>query len=73
MKHIALILAGGIGSRMHNLSLPKQFLDIDGKPVVIHTLEIFSNHPRVDAIIVACLGGYRFFGKPFSTLASARW
>jgi len=58
MKHIALILAGGIGSRMHNLSLPKQFLDIDGKPVVIHTLEIFSNHPRVDAIIVACLEGW---------------
>jgi 2-C-methyl-D-erythritol 4-phosphate cytidylyltransferase len=55
MKHIALILAGGKGSRMHNLSLPKQFLEINGKPVVIHTLEVFSSHPRVDAIIVACL------------------
>ena len=58
MKKIALILAGGKGSRMHNLSLPKQFHEINGKPVVIHTLEVFSNHPRVDAIIVACLEGW---------------
>lgn len=58
MKKIALILAGGKGSRMHNLSLPKQFLEINGKPIVIHTLEVFSNHPRVDAIIVACLEGW---------------
>lgn len=55
MKNIALILAGGKGLRMHNHSVPKQFLEIDGKPIVIHTLEVFSKLPRVDAIIVACL------------------
>lgn len=55
MKNIALILAGGKGLRMHNHSVPKQFLEIDGKPIVIHTLEVFSKLPRVDAMIVACL------------------
>lgn len=63
MKNIALILAGGKGSRIYNCSVPKQFLEIDGKPIVIHTLEIFSNHPRVDAIIVACLDGWMPFLK----------
>ena len=33
------ILAGGIGSRMGNVPLPKQFLDIDNKPILIHTIE----------------------------------
>ena len=63
MKNIALILAAGKGSRMYNCSVPKQFLEIDGKPIVILTLEIFSNHPRVDAIIVACLDGWMPFLK----------
>ena len=63
MKNIALILAGGKGVRMHNLSLPKQFLEINGKPVVIHTLEVFNNHSRVDAMIVACLDGWIPFLK----------
>jgi 2-C-methyl-D-erythritol 4-phosphate cytidylyltransferase len=55
MKRIALILAGGKGSRMHNNSIPKQFVEIDGKPVIIHTMEVFCKHSQVDAIIVACL------------------
>ncbi len=58
MKKIALILAGGRGTRMHSSTVPKQFLEIDGRPIVIHTLEVFSNQPRVDAIIVACLEGW---------------
>ncbi len=40
MKY-AGILAGGIGSRMGNVPLPKQFLDLDNKPILIHTLEKF--------------------------------
>lgn len=55
MKRIALILAGGKGSRMHYNSIPKQFVEIDGKPVIIHTMEVFCKHSQVDAIIVACL------------------
>ena len=58
MKKIALILAGGKGLRLHIQSVPKQFLEIGGKPIVIHTLEVFSNQPRIDAIIVACLEGW---------------
>ncbi|MCR6585065.1 2-C-methyl-D-erythritol 4-phosphate cytidylyltransferase [Campylobacter insulaenigrae] len=59
MKTIALIFAGGTGQRMNISSgLPKQFLLIEDKPVIIHTLEIFSNHRDIDGIIVVCLREY---------------
>jgi len=63
MKKIALILAGGKGLRMHTNSVPKQFLEIDDKPVIIHTMDVFSKHPQVDGIIVACLEGWIPFLK----------
>lgn len=63
MKKIALILAGGKGLRLHTNSVPKQFLEIDDKPVIIHTMDVFSKHPQVDAIIVACLEGWIPFLK----------
>ncbi len=44
------ILAGGTGTRMGNYSLPKQFLDLGGKPVIVHTLEKFLTCPSLDAI-----------------------
>lgn len=53
--NIAVIFAGGIGARMHTQSRPKQFLELNGKPIIIYTLEIFDNHPKVDAIVVACI------------------
>lgn len=53
--NIAVIFAGGIGQRMKSKSLPKQFLLIHGKPVIIHTLENFENHNDIDAIIVSCV------------------
>ena len=53
--NIALILAGGKGSRMGNTDQPKQFIDIYGKPLIIHTLECFDRHREIDYIIVACL------------------
>lgn len=52
---IAVIFAGGSGMRMHTKARPKQFLDLNGKPVIIYTLELFDNHPLVDAIVVACI------------------
>ena len=55
MKNIAVIFAGGSGSRMHTKSRPKQFLELNGKPIIIYTLELFDNHPQVDAITVACI------------------
>lgn len=53
--NIAVIFAGGIGLRMHTKSRPKQFLELNGKPVIIYTLELFDNHPQIDAICVVCL------------------
>ncbi len=53
--NIAVIFAGGSGLRMHTKSKPKQFLDLNGKPIIIYTLELFDNHPAVDAIVVACI------------------
>lgn len=41
--------------RMHTKSRPKQFLELNGKPIIIYTLELFDNHPAIDAIVVACI------------------
>ena len=53
--NIAVIFAGGSGLRMHTKARPKQFLDLNGKPIIIYTLELFDNHPGIDAIVVACI------------------
>lgn len=50
-----MIFAGGSGKRMHTKSRPKQFLELNGKPVIVYTLELFDNHPDIDAIVVVCL------------------
>lgn len=55
MKNIAVIFAGGCGKRMNTVSRPKQFLELNGKPVIIYTLELFDNHPQIDAICVVCV------------------
>lgn len=57
MKNIALIIAGGVGARMHQ-DIPKQFINVQDKPVIIYTLEVFQNHPNIDAIEVVCLDGW---------------
>ena len=56
--NIAVIFAGGVGSRMNTVSRPKQFLELNGKPIIIYTLELFDNHPEIDGIVVACIGGW---------------
>ncbi|MCD8283709.1 MAG: 2-C-methyl-D-erythritol 4-phosphate cytidylyltransferase [Opitutae bacterium] len=55
--NIALIIAGGTGHRMGQ-DLPKQFINVYDKPVLIYTLEGFQKHPQVDAIEVVCLEGW---------------
>lgn len=58
--NIAIIFAGGVGARMGTSSaVPKQFLEIHGKPIIIHTLEHFDFHPEIDAIAVAILPEWR--------------
>lgn len=53
--NIAVIFAGGVGSRMHSKERPKQFLEMYNKPIIIHTIEHFENHPMIDAIVVVCV------------------
>lgn len=52
--NIALIFAGGTGTRMNSKGKPKQFLELNGKPIIIHTIERFEEHPLIDVIIVVC-------------------
>lgn len=51
----ALIFAGGVGTRMNSRSKPKQFLELHGKPIIIHTLEEFEYHPSIDNVIIVSL------------------
>ena len=55
--NIALIIAGGSGNRMGQ-DIPKQFINVYDKPVLIYTLEGFQHHPMVDAIEVVCIDGW---------------
>lgn len=57
MKNIALIIAGGAGNRMGQ-DIPKQFMHVDGAPIIIHTMNCFQRHPDIDAIAVVCLDGW---------------
>jgi 2-C-methyl-D-erythritol 4-phosphate cytidylyltransferase len=59
--NIAVIFAGGAGRRMHTKSRPKQFLEYNGKPIIIYTLELFDNHPMIDGIVVACVSEWISF------------
>lgn len=52
--NIALILAAGVGQRMRNEGLPKQFLKLIGKPIVVYTIEKFQNCEEIDQIVVVC-------------------
>lgn len=55
MSNIAVIFAGGTGTRMGIDDVPKQFLEVAGKPIIIYTLEHFQNHPMIDEIHVVCV------------------
>ena len=57
--NIAVIFAGGVGSRMKTKDgTPKQFLEIEGVPILIHTLRIFENASVIDTIVIAMKDGY---------------
>ncbi|ECJ9746468.1 2-C-methyl-D-erythritol 4-phosphate cytidylyltransferase [Listeria monocytogenes] len=49
----AQILAGGKGTRMGNVSMPKQFLPLNGKPIIVHTVEKFILNTRFDKILIS--------------------
>lgn len=55
--NIAVLIAGGSGNRMGQ-DIPKQFMHVDGCPIIIHTMKCFQRHPDIDAIAVVCLKGW---------------
>lgn len=55
--NIAIILAGGVGARMQQ-EIPKQFINVNDKPLIIYTLEAFQKHPEIDGILVVCVDGW---------------
>lgn len=65
MKKIGIIIAGGVGSRMGQ-SIPKQFLNVGEKPIIIYTLEAFQRHPNIDSIVVVCLDGWHEILKSYA-------
>ncbi len=57
MANIGLIIAGGSGNRMHQ-DIPKQFITVNERPVIVYTMEAFEKHPEIDAIAVVCIEGW---------------
>ena len=57
MANIALLIAGGSGERMQQ-SIPKQFLMVNERPVIIYTMEAFQKHPEIDEIAIVCINGW---------------
>lgn len=55
--NIAMLIAGGSGERM-NQDVPKQFINVHDRPVIVYTLETFQRHPGIDAILVVCIKGW---------------
>ena len=58
MANIAIIIAGGSGHRMQQ-DIPKQFINVYDKPVLMYTLEGFQKHPQIDAIELVCIDGWQ--------------
>lgn len=56
--NIALLTAAGYGTRMHQ-DIPKQFLHVNNKPVIVYTMEAFQKHPSIDAIVVVTLSSWK--------------
>jgi 2-C-methyl-D-erythritol 4-phosphate cytidylyltransferase len=67
--NIALVIAGGVGKRTQQ-EIPKQFLHVEDKPLIIYTLEAFQRHPEIHEIAVVCLEGWheilRAYAKQFN-------
>jgi 2-C-methyl-D-erythritol 4-phosphate cytidylyltransferase len=74
--NIALIFAGGSGIRMNTAAKPKQFLQLYGKEIIIHTIEHFEKHPDIDAVIAVCIESWIPFLKALLekyTIGKVNW
>lgn len=54
MKNYVILLAGGVGSRMGS-NIPKQFIEVNGKPIIVYTLQNFQRHPMIAKIVIVCI------------------
>ncbi|MDD3138677.1 MAG: IspD/TarI family cytidylyltransferase [Lachnospiraceae bacterium] len=63
--NIAMLIAGGSGQRMKQ-DIPKQFINVNDRPVIVYTLEAFQRHPNIDAIAVVCLEGWEEILKAYA-------
>ncbi len=63
--NIAMILAGGTDNRFQ-MSVPKQFVNVYNRPVIVYTLEAFQKHDEIDAIMVSCLDGWQEMVKAYA-------
>lgn len=54
MKNYVILLAGGVGKRMGS-EIPKQFLEVEGKPIIVYTIEKFQRNPQIEKIVVVCI------------------
>ena len=64
--NVAMILAGGKGVRT-NQDIPKQFLNIYDKPIIVYTMQAFQNHPEIDGILVVCIDGWQEILKAYAS------
>ena len=56
--NIGVIFAGGVGARMRSKDTPKQFLNVFGKPIIVHTIDYFQRNPDIVAVVIACHRDY---------------
>ena len=64
-KNVVILTAAGKGTRMKQ-DIPKQFMHIENKPLIVYTMEAFQKHPSIDAIIVVCLDGWHDILKAYA-------
>ena len=72
----ALIFAGGAGTRMNSKTKPKQFLELNGKAIIIHTLEYFEKNDEIDNIAVVCIAEWIDYLKQLlerNFITKVRW
>lgn len=56
-KNYVILLAGGVGKRMDS-EIPKQFIEVDGKPIIVYSIENFQKNPQIEKIVVVCIKNY---------------
>ena len=53
-----VLLAGGVGNRV-GAGIPKQFINVLGKPVIAYTMQVYQDHPEIDGIELVCVDGFQ--------------